>query len=78
MAVVAFVLIQTETGKAFSVADSVRSVAGVLVADVVTGPYDVIAKTETADLDDLGKLVVSQIHDIAGITRTYTCPVFKL
>jgi DNA-binding Lrp family transcriptional regulator len=78
MAVVAFVLIQTETGKAFSVADAVRAIAGVLAADVVTGPYDVIAKAETTDLDDLGKLVVAKIHDIDGITRTFTCPVFKL
>ena len=78
MAVVAFVLIQTETGKAFSVADSVRAVDGVLAADVVTGAYDVISKTETTTLDDLGKLVVSKIHHIDGITRTYTCPVFEV
>lgn len=76
MAVVAFVFIQTEMSKAFPVAQAVRAVDGVLAADVVTGPYDVIAKAESAGLDDLAKLVVSKIHDIDGITRTFTCPVF--
>jgi DNA-binding Lrp family transcriptional regulator len=78
MAVTAYVLIQTEVGKAVAVAETVRKVKGVLSADDVTGPYDVIVKTEAASLDDLGKLVVSQIHNVPGITRTYTCPVVNL
>ena len=76
--VVAFVLIQTETGRAFSVAERVRTLEGVAASDVVTGPYDVIAKIREASLDDLAKLVVSNIQVIDGITRTYTCPVFRL
>src|SRR2546421_681817 len=78
MAVVAFVLIQTQTGSAFSVAETVRAVDGVTASYVVTGPYDVIAKIRGATLDDAAKLVVSQIQAIDGITRTYTCPVFTL
>jgi DNA-binding Lrp family transcriptional regulator len=78
MAVVAFVLVQTETGRAFSVAGSVRAVEGVIAADTVTGAYDVIAKIQAATLDDLAKLVVSKIQAVDGVTRTYTCPVFKL
>ena len=76
--IVAFVLIQTETGRAFSVAEAVRTLEGVATSDVVTGPYDVIAKIGEASLDDLAKLVVSKIQVIDGITRTYTCPVFRL
>lgn len=78
MAIVAFVLIQTETGSAPSVAAAVRAVDGVTTSDVVTGPYDVIAKVGEATLDDLAKLVVSKIQTVEGITRTYTCPVFRL
>jgi DNA-binding Lrp family transcriptional regulator len=78
MAVVAFVLIQTETARAFSVAGSVRAVEDVIAADIVTGPYDVIAKIQAATLDDVAKLVVSKIQAVDGVTRTYTCPVFKL
>jgi DNA-binding Lrp family transcriptional regulator len=76
MAIVAFVLIQTETGSAFSVAERVRAVDGVTTSEVVTGPYDVIAKIREATLDDVAKLVASKIQAVDGITRTYTCPVF--
>ena len=57
---------------------SVRAITGVVAADDVTGPYDVIVRTEAASLDDLGKLVVSQIQAVEGITRTFTCPVVNL
>jgi DNA-binding Lrp family transcriptional regulator len=78
MAVSAFVLIQTEVGKAVQVADAARGVTGVVSADNVAGPYDVIVKTEAPSLDDLGKLVVSKLQAIDGITRTYTCAVVNL
>ncbi|MGH9013747.1 MAG: Lrp/AsnC family transcriptional regulator [Acidimicrobiia bacterium] len=78
MAITAYVLIQTEVGKAVQVAEETRKISGVLSADDVTGPYDVIVKTEAPSLDDLGKLVVSQIQAVEGITRTFTCPVVNL
>jgi DNA-binding Lrp family transcriptional regulator len=78
MAVSAYILIQTEVGKAAQVATSVRSIDGVVAADDVTGPYDVIARAEAATMDDLGKMVVSRVQMIEGITRTLTCPVVNL
>jgi DNA-binding Lrp family transcriptional regulator len=78
MNVTAYVLIQTEVGKAVSVAEQARKINGVLSADDVTGPYDVIVKTEATSLDELGKMVVSQIQAVEGITRTFTCPVVNL
>ena len=42
----AFILIQTEVGKAATVAEAIRTVAGVTSAEDVTGPYDVIARVE--------------------------------
>jgi DNA-binding Lrp family transcriptional regulator len=78
MTVTAYVLIQTEVGKAVSVAEQARKITGVISADDVTGPYDVIVKTEAPSLDDLGKMVVSQIQAVEGITRTFTCPVVNL
>jgi DNA-binding Lrp family transcriptional regulator len=78
MAISAYVLIQTEVGKAALVTSSVRAIEGVIAADDVTGPYDVIVRTEASTLDDLGKLVVSQIQSVEGITRTFTCPVVNL
>ncbi len=74
----AYVLIQTEVGKAASVAEAVREIAGVENADDVTGPYDVIVKASAGDVDQLGKLVVAKIQAVEGITRTLTCPVVNL
>jgi hypothetical protein len=42
MSVQAYILIQTEVGKASSVAKAVSAIAGVTIAEGVTGPYDVI------------------------------------
>jgi DNA-binding Lrp family transcriptional regulator len=71
-------LIQTEVGRAAHVASAVRDLKGVVSADDVTGPYDVIVSTEAPTMDDLGKMVVSQIQAVEGITRTLTCPVVQL
>jgi DNA-binding Lrp family transcriptional regulator len=78
MAVSAFVLIQTEVGKAAQVAEEVGSIDGVVSAEDVTGPYDVIVRAEADTMDDLGRLVVSRVQLIDGITRTLTCPVVHL
>ena len=75
MSVRAYVLIQTEVGKAASVATRVAEIPGVTLADDVTGPYDVIVQAEADSVDDLGKMVVSRVQLIEGITRTLTCPV---
>lgn len=74
----AYILIQTEVGKAAQVADAAASIEGVTAAEAVTGPYDAIIHTQADDVDSLGKLVVAKIQGIDGITRTLTCPVVKL
>jgi DNA-binding Lrp family transcriptional regulator len=78
MSVSAYVLIQTDVGKAADVTRQVRAIEGIVSAEDVTGPYDVIALANSASVDDLGRLVVSQIQRIEGITRTVTCPVINL
>ena len=78
MAVSAYVLIQTEVGKAAQVATEMRAIDGVVSADDVTGPYDVIAVARAETMDDLGRMVVSRVQMIDGITRTTTCPVVNL
>jgi len=78
VSVSAYVLIQTDVGKAADVTRQVRTIDGVASAEDVTGPYDVIVRAEAASMDDLGRLVVSQVQRIEGITRTVTCPVVNL
>ncbi|GAA5024709.1 Lrp/AsnC ligand binding domain-containing protein [Terrabacter aeriphilus] len=71
----AYILIQTEVGKAASVAEQIAGITGVTLAEDVTGPYDVIARVEAANVDDLGRLVIAKLQDVPGITRTLTCTV---
>ena len=78
MAVSAYVLIQTEVGKAAQVAEEVAKIDGVVSAEDVTGPYDVIVRAEAENVDDLGRLVVAQIQAVSGITRTLTCPIVHI
>jgi DNA-binding Lrp family transcriptional regulator len=76
--VVAYILIQTEVGKAAMVAEKIVEIEGVLQAEDVTGPYDVIVRAEARNIDELGKLVVARVQAVDGITRTLTCPVVHL
>ena len=78
MDVSAYILIQTEVGKAAQVAKEIAEIKGVQQAEDVTGPYDVIVRAEAPNVDELGKMVVSKVQMIDGITRTLTCPVVHL
>lgn len=78
MVVQAYILIQTDVGKAAEVAREVGSIKGVKLAEDVTGPYDVIVRAEARNVDELGKLVVSKVQNLEGITRTLTCPVVHI
>jgi DNA-binding Lrp family transcriptional regulator len=68
MSVQAYILIQTEVGKASSVAKAVSAIAGVTIAEGVTGPYDVIMRAEAASMEDLGRTVLAKVQGVAGIT----------
>lgn len=78
MAVSAYLLVQTDVGMAARVAEEIRTIDGIVAADDVTGPYDVIARAEADTLDELGRMVVSRVQLVDGITRTTTCPVVNL
>jgi DNA-binding Lrp family transcriptional regulator len=69
----AYILIQTEVGRSASVAEAITGIDGVLQAEDVIGPYDVIAHVDASDVDALGKLVIARIQEVPGITRTLTC-----
>jgi DNA-binding Lrp family transcriptional regulator len=78
MTVQAYILIQTDVGKAADVAREIAAVEGVKLAEDVTGPYDVIVRAEASNVDELGALVVSKVQRLEGITRTLTCPVVHI
>jgi DNA-binding Lrp family transcriptional regulator len=75
MNVQAYILIQTDVGKASSVAHAISAIPGVTLAEGITGPYDVIMRAEAATMEDFGRLILSKVQAVPGITRTLTCPV---
>ncbi|MGW3911229.1 Lrp/AsnC family transcriptional regulator [Streptomyces sp. NPDC005070] len=74
----AYILIQTEVGKASTVAETINKIPGVITAEDVTGPYDVIVRAQADTVDELGRMVVARVQQVDGITRTLTCPVVHL
>ena len=73
MSTKAYVLIETAVGKTREVAAALRNLPGIQSADVVTGPYDIIAIVEGTDLGSIGDMVTGQVHVIGGIARSVTC-----
>ncbi len=71
----AYVLVQTEVGKAGPVAAAIAAIDGVITAEDVIGPYEVIARVQADAAEDLGPLVLTRIQGVAGVTRTVTCMV---
>jgi DNA-binding Lrp family transcriptional regulator len=71
-------LVQTEVGKSDEVAQAINAISGVMNAEHVTGPYDVIVRAEAKSIDDLAKIVLTNIQKVSGITRTLTCPIVNL
>jgi DNA-binding Lrp family transcriptional regulator len=74
----AYILVQTEVGRAADVARQIAEITGVTQAENVHGPYDVIVRARAENMDELDKLIAAQIQAVDGITRTLTCPVVRI
>ncbi|MET3960554.1 DNA-binding Lrp family transcriptional regulator [Marmoricola sp. OAE513] len=74
----AYVLIQTDVKRAAEVATRIGEIKGVTLAENITGPYDVIVRTEARNLDELDKLVLTKVRQVDGIIRSLTCQVVHL
>ena len=61
-----------------AVAKAINAIDGVMNAEHVTGPYDVIVRAEAKSIDDLAKVVLTNVQTVKGITRTLTCPIVNL
>ncbi|MBA7675918.1 hypothetical protein ES703_84157 [subsurface metagenome] len=69
----AFVLIEAEIGKSHEVVAALRKIEGVITADPVTGPYDVIAVVDGDSLDEIGSVVTGKIQPVPGVSRIVSC-----
>ena len=76
--IAAYILIQTEAGQAAIGAAALRALPGVSETANLAGPYDVIARAQARDIDELAKLVALRVQALDGVTRTMSCPVVHL
>lgn len=67
----AYILVNTEKGKLWKVAEELRNNGYVKQAHAVTGQYDVIAYIEFDTIEILGR-IINNIHGIEGVTNTQT------
>lgn len=74
----AYILVQTEVGASTQVTRAIKEITGVVSADTVAGPYDVVAVVEAPTVSELGREVISRVQAIPRITRTTTCTVVDL
>ena len=68
----AFVLILVEMGQVPDVFTVLRTSPLISDAEVITGPYDIIATLYGADMDNVANIVVDHIHTIQGVNHTVT------
>jgi len=71
----AYVLIEAAPKKARAACARIAKLADVQSAELVTGPYDIIAHIEADDPQAIGAIVVSKIHAVDGVGKTITCVV---
>ena len=69
----AFILIDVVGDKVRTCLTSLRALPGVVRANAVAGPYDIIAVVEGADTQAVGELVVGKIRPLDGVHETVTC-----
>lgn len=67
----AYVMINTEPGRLWKVAEDAVRIPGVKMAHAVTGQFDVIAYIEFLRIEELGK-IIDAIQSIDGVVRTHT------
>jgi DNA-binding Lrp family transcriptional regulator len=73
----AYVLIKSEPGQQGDIYTKVLKLKGVKNANAVIGMYDLIVFAECADLDNLGKMIISKIQNLKGIRDTVSCVVIE-
>jgi len=67
----AFILINTERGKLWKVAEEASTIKGVKIAHAVTREYDVILYVDFLNISELSE-IISRVQSINGVVKTAT------
>ena len=69
----AYVLIKVHAGDLREAIRHLKSVKGVVEANMTFGPFDAVAIVQAEDVNHLGQIVAIDIQPIPGILETLTC-----
>ena len=72
-----FVMIKTELGGAYVVADKAVDIEGVSEVYSVSGQYDLLVKCHLDPSVDIGHFVTETLQRIPGVKDTFTIIAFK-
>ena len=76
--VIGFILISTAPAKEQEVYRDLMNVSEIVELHPLFGEYDLIAKIETKDFNELGKVVIEKVRIIPGVIDTKTLTGVKL
>jgi len=68
----AFILISTEMGSERKVLEELRKISEVSEAYIVYGVYDIVAKVEVSDVEELKNIISNKIRSIDYVRSTLT------
>ncbi|MDG6219152.1 MAG: Lrp/AsnC family transcriptional regulator [Candidatus Thermoplasmatota archaeon] len=69
---ICFILICATPGKELEVYTAVSQVQGVTELHSLFGEYDIIAKIQADDFDEIGNIIIHEIRYIEGVIDTKT------
>lgn len=72
-----YVFVDTEVGKGQAVRETLLHTPGIVAADLVMGPHDLVVIVEQPTIEDVGRLVVRDLHGTAGVKNTVTMIVIN-
>ncbi len=72
MSVVAYVLLNVRKGGNNNVAELLRNMQGIIDVTELYGEYDIIAKVEKENMEELQRFLINNIRSIKEIEQTAT------
>ncbi len=67
-----YIFVDTEVGKGQAVCEHLLQTHGVVAADLVMGPHDLVVVVEEPTIEEGGRIVVRDLHGTPGVKNTIT------
>jgi DNA-binding Lrp family transcriptional regulator len=72
-----YVFVDTEVGKGQQVREHLLQTPGIVAADLVMGPHDLVVVVEEPTIEEVGRVVVRDLHGTPGVKNTITMIVIN-